>query len=93
MSEIQEPGGPQPEHAHAGGEQLQIPDSIAALQGLWGFGTGTDALLVAAVQPPPEEPAPPDRGVTALSEALEKYKEWTQANIAHGTPLADEQNP
>ncbi len=89
MADFKEPGEPQP--GNAGGEQPHIPDSIAALQGLWGFEAELAPTFLDAVRPHTEETfSESDCAVAALSQALEKYREWTQASIEPDAETADE---
>lgn len=63
------------------GDELEVPDSIAALQGLWDVETEVDQLLQQAAHPsaPDKEFEAQGCAVNALSHALEKYKEWTHS--------------
>ncbi len=83
MSESLYPGADAPGCAH--GAEPDIPDSIAALQDLWGAETEAEHALQQAAQPLPAAaalPAETDCAVNALSHALQKYRAWTHtANI------------
>lgn len=86
MSESLYPGGDVPGCAHCA--EPDVPDSIAALQNLWGAETEVEHVLQQAAQPllpgAAGQPAGSDCAVNALSDALQKYKAWTHAaNIMH----------
>ncbi len=85
MSESLYPGADAPGCAH--GAEREIPDSIAALQDLWGAETEAEHVLQQAAQPlsaAAAQPAETDCAMNALSHALQKYRAWTHtANIVH----------